>query len=616
MSVRPLPDGLAMIAYTELNEDPKRVEDDLRHIKEWLSKQNHLRARSDDQWLLAFLRGCKFSLERTKEKIDKYYSIRNIAPDCFRIKYSDSAFNEILETGSYLVLPRVDHDAAPRVIIIRPGSYDPDKFTITDIISVADVIHKILLMEDDNTVIAGSRIIFDLNSVKLGHYLQMTLTTMKKMVTLAQDAIPVRVKGIHYLNTPPGFESILNALKSLLNEKHRKRLFVHNKNYDEMYKSIPKDILPFEYNGESENIEDIINYWKKKVQEYSEVFKEDLQYGVDESARSGRAETADAMFGANGSFRRFFVKMPVRALSPELAEKARNELNETDDNKLADSLQHLKEWLAKQPHLKARTDDQWLAAFLRGCKFSLERTKQKIDLFYTLKTTAPELTPLKYNDPKFVELLDLGVTVVLPKSSNPAGPRIILARPGLYDPSKYSIGEVMSLNAVIQNIMLMDDDNFVVAGGVNIMDLQGITMAHFTQINPVLMKKMSVGLQEAAPIRMKGGHYVNTPSFFETIYNFMKSFLNEKNKKRLYVHTDLESLYQHVPKEVLPTEYGGNAGTIRELADNLKKKILEYSAWLDEEHLYGTDESKRPGKPKTAEELFGVEGSFRQLQFD
>lgn len=57
----------------------------------------------------------------------------------------------------------------------------------------------------------------------------------------------------------------------------------------------------------------------------------------------------------SGMFLINFVKMPVRALSPELAEKARNELNETDDNKLADSLQHLKEWLAKQPHLKART---------------------------------------------------------------------------------------------------------------------------------------------------------------------------------------------------------------------------------------------------------------------
>lgn len=43
--------------------------------------------------------------------------------------------------------------------------------------------------------------------------------------------------------------------------------------------------------------------------------------------------------------------------------------------------------------------------------------------------------------------------------------------------------------------MLMDDDNFVVAGGVSIMDLQGATMAHFTQMNPVLMKKVSVAFQ-------------------------------------------------------------------------------------------------------------------------
>lgn len=46
--------------------------------------------------------------------------------------------------------------------------------------------------------------------------------------------------------------------------------------------------------------------------------------------------------------------MPVRPLSPELAEKARVELFE-DPKKLEDSIQHLREWIAKQPHLRART---------------------------------------------------------------------------------------------------------------------------------------------------------------------------------------------------------------------------------------------------------------------
>lgn len=46
--------------------------------------------------------------------------------------------------------------------------------------------------------------------------------------------------------------------------------------------------------------------------------------------------------------------MSVRVLPPALAEKARVELNEVP-SRLSDDLQHLKGWIAKQPHLRART---------------------------------------------------------------------------------------------------------------------------------------------------------------------------------------------------------------------------------------------------------------------
>lgn len=59
-------------------------------------------------------------------------------------------------------------------------------------------------------------------------------------------------------------------------------------------------------------------------------------------------------------------------------------------------------------NFKAFLDDQWLAAFLRGCKFSLERAKEKIDLYYSLRTTAPELYSITHRDPKFKEILNLG----------------------------------------------------------------------------------------------------------------------------------------------------------------------------------------------------------------
>jgi hypothetical protein len=54
-------------------------------------------------------------------------------------------------------------------------------------------------------------------------------------------------------------------------------------------------------------------------------------------------------------------------------------------------------------------------------------------------------------------------------------------------------------------------------------------------------------------------------------------------------------------------------------AYNLEKwiqKIEAYNDWYLSDDGFGVDEKKRPGKPKTQEDLFGVEGSFRKLEID
>lgn len=86
----------------------------------------------------------------------------------------------------------------------------------------------------------------------------------------------------------------------------------------------------------------------------------------------------------------------IRALSIDLAKLAAEEVNEAPDRTQAD-IDALRSWIEKSPHLKSRSDDQFLIAFLRGCKFSLEKAKQKLDLFYTVRTHAPEL--IKNRDP-------------------------------------------------------------------------------------------------------------------------------------------------------------------------------------------------------------------------
>ncbi|KAJ2953522.1 hypothetical protein O0L34_g1124 [Tuta absoluta] len=303
VSVRPLPADLAEKARLELNEDPARLAADLQHLKEWIAKQPHLRARTDDQWLVAFLRGCKFSLERTKEKLDLFYSVQTTAPECFSFGVKDPKFHELLDLGAFLILPKAN-GTDPVVSIMKPGSYDPDKFTVLDTIACSHALEKILMMENDNSTVAGTVTILDLENVTFGHFIQMTPATMKKMVVIGQDATPFRMKGTHFLNTPPGFETIFNAMKSLLNSKNQQRLYVHNKNYEEMYKHISKDVLPAEYGGNGGTTKEIIEYWKKKVEEYKDWLEEDEKFGTDEKLRPGKPKTAESMFGVEGSFRK------------------------------------------------------------------------------------------------------------------------------------------------------------------------------------------------------------------------------------------------------------------------------------------------------------------------
>lgn len=65
-------------------------------------------------------------------------------------------------------------------------------------------------------------------------------------------------------------------------------------------------------------------------------------------------------------------------------------------------------------------------------------------------------------------------------------------------------------------------------------------------------------------MKLKEVHVVNVSPLIDTIIGWVKPFLKEKIKNRIYVHQDLESLHKYVPIDVLPEEYGGTAGKLQQ----------------------------------------------------
>lgn len=115
--------------------------------------------------------------------------------------------------------------------------------------------------------------------------------------------------------------------------------------------------------------------------------------------------------------------------TPDMRVKIREELREPESLDAVDrDVAQIHEWLKLQPHLPKDmgkfhfairqlqsalrpclpfTDDQRLRTFLRGCKFSLEKVKKKLDMYYTMRNAVPEFFSNRDIDrPELAEILN------------------------------------------------------------------------------------------------------------------------------------------------------------------------------------------------------------------
>ncbi|XP_063929737.1 alpha-tocopherol transfer protein-like isoform X2 [Zophobas morio] len=285
---------------------------------------------------------------------------------------------------------------------------------------------------------------------------------------------------------------------------------------------------------------------------------------------------------------------------------------EKDKNLKREDIQILAEWMDKQPHLPKATELQ-LVLFLQSCYYRLEAAKTAIDNFFTVRTLCPDI----FGTPSVETLkqqLSVSTINVLPKKT-PEGYSVIVMK--LLDPNPEHYHNVSQINFSDLTLMLSLHQKGTSTGIITVFDMKGLAFGHLTRFNLVAIKKHLFYIQEAAPIRIKGVHYINVVPFMDKIMAMVKPFMKKELVQLLNFHTDsMESLFKFVPKEIMPEDYGGEGPSLATLHEQNRKNLLEnmdFFRWLD---TLKVDESKRPGKPKNAGEIFGVDGTFKKLEVD
>jgi len=298
----------------------------------------------------------------------------------------------------------------------------------------------------------------------------------------------------------------------------------------------------------------------------------------------------------------------------ELATVALEEFKEVPE-KIAEDVATLQQWIKSSPHLEnIRQDAEFLRMFHRGCNHSLEISKTKLDLFYSARANLPSW--FDDWDPKLESvsrILNAGVYLPL-RGFDKKGRYVILVRQQYADPALMTTDDCYKAFLMVFSLALEGNTQAYTKGYVMISDQDAVTTSHAMMImTPGVMRKHTVVFQDSYPmdneilIRNSRLFILNMPSLIERFFNMFLGYLDEKYKTMIKIlpRGDYDTLKQEVGEDILPIEYGGTNGSVEEIKDFWKEEVIKQSEFLKTQTTYKTDESLRPGKPKTPSDLFG-----------
>ncbi|KAL1430457.1 hypothetical protein MTO96_014902 [Rhipicephalus appendiculatus] len=213
--------------------------------------------------------------------------------------------------------------------------------------------------------------------------------------------------------------------------------------------------------------------------------------------------------------------------------------------------------------LKSRTDPLFLLRFLRARKFDVPAAFQLLCNYYRMRFENPDLYQNLYPS-SAKEVFDLQCLGFL-KDTDPEGRNVFFLRMGKWSP------DVCSLEAMYKPCTLawehaLEEPATQVNGIVALVDLEGGSLKA-RRVHVARARLQDCVLRPGMLPHTSEGDSTSSTSPCSSPYllKFLKPFVKNKFFQRLHLHgRNYTSLHEHLPREILPREYGG----VREPLDN------------------------------------------------
>ncbi|EFA00459.2 alpha-tocopherol transfer protein [Tribolium castaneum] len=279
-------------------KDANVKREDVRIIQEWLKKQPHLPMLEEMQIIMA-LHSCYYRIEAAKITIDNYFTIRDVCPELF-----ESLDRDGIKRVSSALFANVLTKKTPEgygILMLRLFDDKPEVFNCATFLNYIVMVATLHLHQ--NGFLNGAMAIFDMKGFGLGHAARLNLNVIKHALSFVQDALPVRIKGVHVINALPLADKVLAMLKPFIKSDLYNMIQFHPPGSETLYKHVPKECLPEEYGGQLSSMQTLNEKSVNNMLDHLDFYKWHDGQKIDESKRIGKSKFASD-FGVDGTFKR------------------------------------------------------------------------------------------------------------------------------------------------------------------------------------------------------------------------------------------------------------------------------------------------------------------------
>ncbi|XP_049879158.1 alpha-tocopherol transfer protein-like [Pectinophora gossypiella] len=295
----------AEIIKQELNECEEDLERGVRELRSMCAAAPHLPSPDhfDRQFLELFVRGCRMDMERVRTKFEAFCVARARHSDLYAHRsLTEPPLNDVCKFLDMIPLPRLT-DEGYRVTLFRVRSGYPESAA-----DVAAAVRAVLLVSDarmcDERLIAGDVFIWEVSEVRgsLVARVAAAFGPIRRAIQLAQAAYPQRLKRVHVVGAPPFLASSLQLMRSCVNEKVRRRYYLHSK-VDELLDHVPARVLPAEWGGQEESIDILTRKWRRRIDELRDYLRDLSELSTDNTPPLKDSD----LYGTVGAFRKLDI---------------------------------------------------------------------------------------------------------------------------------------------------------------------------------------------------------------------------------------------------------------------------------------------------------------------